>query len=82
MSNLGLRQAMAQRGIGWSRPPVGDRYVLEQMRADGHALGGEQSGHVVLVDHATTGDGILTGLHLLARVAADRRARSPTWRRS
>jgi phosphoglucosamine mutase len=49
---------------------VGDRYVLEAMRAGGHVLGGEQSGHVILLDHATTCDGVLTGLHLLARMAA------------
>jgi phosphoglucosamine mutase len=49
---------------------VGDRYVLERMLADGIVLGGEQSGHVVLLEHATTGDGILTGLQLLSRVAA------------
>jgi phosphoglucosamine mutase len=69
MSNLGLRRALAAQGIGLVETPVGDRYVLERMQADGLALGGEQSGHVVLADHAPTGDGILTGLHLLARVA-------------
>ena len=51
---------------------VGDRYVLEAMRAGGFVLGGEQTGHVILAEHATTGDGVLTALHLLARVAADR----------
>jgi phosphoglucosamine mutase len=69
MSNLGFRQALAARGIGVAETAVGDRYVLERMRADGLSLGGEQSGHVILLDHATTGDGILTGLHLLARLA-------------
>jgi phosphoglucosamine mutase len=49
---------------------VGDRYVLEEMRAGGYSIGGEQSGHVVLADHATTGDGVLTGLHLMAQLAA------------
>ncbi len=48
---------------------MGDRYVLEEMRSGGYSLGGEQSGHVVMLDHSTTGDGVLTGLHLLARMA-------------
>ena len=74
MSNLGLRHALAAHGIDLAETPVGDRYVLERMRADGLALGGEQSGHVVLSDHAPSGDGILTGLHLLARVAATQRS--------
>jgi phosphoglucosamine mutase len=73
MSNLGFHHAMRARGIAVAETAVGDRYVLERMRADGLALGGEQSGHVVLAAHATTGDGILTGLHLLARVAETRR---------
>jgi phosphoglucosamine mutase len=53
---------------------VGDRYVLEAMRAGGYSLGGEQSGHVVMLEHATTGDGALTALHLLARMAATGRS--------
>ena len=69
MSNLGFHQALTERGIAVAQTAVGDRYVLERMRADGLSLGGEQSGHVILLDHATTGDGILTGLHLLSRVA-------------
>jgi phosphoglucosamine mutase len=69
MSNLGLLLAMQGEGIRTVQTAVGDRYVLEEMRRGGYSLGGEQSGHVVLLDHATTGDGILTGLHLLARVA-------------
>jgi phosphoglucosamine mutase len=69
MSNLGLRRALAAHGIALYETAVGDRYVLERMQAEGLALGGEQSGHVILADHAPTGDGILTGLHLLARVA-------------
>jgi phosphoglucosamine mutase len=68
MSNLGLERALRGSDIGLVRTPVGDRYVAERMRADGLVLGGEQSGHVVLLDHATTGDGILTALHLLAAV--------------
>jgi phosphoglucosamine mutase len=69
MSNLGLRLAMQREGIRTVQTAVGDRYVLEEMRRRGYSLGGEQSGHVVLLDHATTGDGILTALHLLSRVA-------------
>jgi phosphoglucosamine mutase len=74
MSNLGFHRAMREQGIAVAETPVGDRYVLERLRADGLSLGGEQSGHVILLDHATTGDGILTGLHLLARVAATGRS--------
>jgi phosphoglucosamine mutase len=69
MSNLGFKKAMAEHGIVVADTAVGDRYVLERMRTDGYRLGGEQSGHVILLDHATTGDGVLTGLHLLARMA-------------
>jgi phosphoglucosamine mutase len=70
MSNLGFKLAMQTAGIELVETGVGDRYVLEAMRAGGFALGGEQSGHVVMLDHATTGDGLLTALHLLARVKA------------
>jgi phosphoglucosamine mutase len=69
MSNLGLRLAMTAAGIRTIETAVGDRYVLEEMRAGGYALGGEQSGHVILAQHATTGDGVLTALQLAARVA-------------
>jgi phosphoglucosamine mutase len=69
MSNLGLRLAMRDTGITTVDTAVGDRYVLEAMRAGGYTLGGEQSGHIILAAHATTGDGILTGLQLAARVA-------------
>ncbi|SDY76253.1 phosphoglucosamine mutase [Micromonospora pattaloongensis] len=69
MSNLGLRLAMSKAGIRLLETKVGDRYVLEELRASGLALGGEQSGHVVMPAHATTGDGVLTGLHLMARMA-------------
>jgi phosphoglucosamine mutase len=68
MSNLGLLQAMEREGIHVLQTAVGDRYVLEEMRAGGYSLGGEQSGHVILLDHGTTGDGTLTGLMLAARV--------------
>ncbi|OLB80931.1 MAG: phosphoglucosamine mutase [Actinobacteria bacterium 13_2_20CM_2_71_6] len=70
MSNLGLKLAMRAHGIRLVETRVGDRYVLEALRAGPYALGGEQSGHVVMPAHATTGDGILTGLTLLSRVAA------------
>jgi phosphoglucosamine mutase len=70
MSNLGLRIAMSQAGIRLVETKVGDRYVLEELRASGLALGGEQSGHVVMPAYATTGDGVLTGLHLMSRMAA------------
>lgn len=69
MSNLGLLLAMRREGVAMVQTAVGDRYVLEEMRRNGYCLGGEQSGHVVMLDHATTGDGVLTGLHLLARIA-------------
>jgi len=69
MSNLGFVQAMRAAGIGVRQTKVGDRYVLEEMRASGYSLGGEQSGHVIMSDHATTGDGILTALHVLERMA-------------
>lgn len=70
MSNEGFRIAMRDANITVSDVAVGDRYVLEAMRAGGLSLGGEQSGHVILLDHATTGDGVLTAVHLLSRVAA------------
>jgi phosphoglucosamine mutase len=69
MSNLGFRRAMQDAGISVVDTAVGDRYVLEAMRDGGYVLGGEQSGHVILLEHATTGDGVLTALHLLAVVA-------------
>ncbi|MFF3692371.1 phosphoglucosamine mutase [Streptomyces sp. NPDC002221] len=70
MSNLGFKIAMEGEGIELVQTGVGDRYVLESMKEHGYALGGEQSGHVIILDHATTGDGTLTGLMLAARVAA------------
>jgi phosphoglucosamine mutase len=69
MSNLGLRLAMQAAEIDLVETKVGDRYVLEAIREGGYTLGGEQSGHVIFSRHATTGDGILTGLRLLAEVA-------------
>ncbi|MGY0059383.1 phosphoglucosamine mutase [Streptomyces sp. LZ34] len=70
MSNLGFKLAMRREGVELVQTAVGDRYVLEEMKEHGYALGGEQSGHVIVLDHATTGDGTLTGLLLAARVAA------------
>ncbi|MEX0426713.1 phosphoglucosamine mutase [Nocardioides sp. DS6] len=70
MSNLGFLQAMQAAGIRVRQTSVGDRYVLEEMRAHGYAIGGEQSGHIILSDHATTGDGTLTALHVLQRMIA------------
>ena len=67
MSNLGLVLAMKEQGIKTVQTAVGDRYVLEEMRAKGYTLGGEQSGHVIASHHATTGDGVLTSL-LIARM--------------
>lgn len=69
MSNLGLRRAMAEHGIRLLETKVGDRYVLEELDAKELSLGGEQSGHIIFRDHATTGDGILTGLQLAAEMA-------------
>jgi phosphoglucosamine mutase len=73
MSNLGFVQALKRENVGVRQTKVGDRYVLEAMRTGGYSLGGEQSGHVIMSDHATTGDGILTALHVLSRMA-ERRA--------
>jgi phosphoglucosamine mutase len=70
MSNQGLRLAMRREGITLIETAVGDRYVLEALRSQGLSIGGEQSGHVVLPAHATTGDGILTAVALMARMAA------------
>ncbi|UWR89153.1 phosphoglucosamine mutase [Phaeobacter inhibens] len=75
MSNLGLERHLAARGIALERTAVGDRYVVERMREGGFNLGGEQSGHIVMTDYATTGDGLMAGLHFLAEmVRADKPA--------
>lgn len=74
MSNLGLHQALHARGIETVQTAVGDRYVVEMMRSQGYALGGEQSGHIVMLDHATTGDGLLAALRVLSLM---RRTRQP-----
>ncbi len=73
MSNLGLHRAMAERGITVKQTGVGDRYVLEEMNRGGYSLGGEQSGHVIMAKYATTGDGILTGLHIVAEMARQKK---------
>ncbi len=65
MSNLGLYQAFQKKGILYEKTAVGDKYVFENMRANGHSIGGEQSGHIIFSKHATTGDGILTSLKLM-----------------
>ena len=74
MSNLGFVNAMREAGIGVRQTKVGDRYVLEAMNISGYSLGGEQSGHVIMSDHATTGDGILTALSVLERMATTGRS--------
>jgi phosphoglucosamine mutase len=66
MSNLGLERALARKSVGLVRTAVGDRYVVEAMRSGGYNLGGEQSGHIVMLDHNTTGDGLITALQVLA----------------
>ena len=68
MSNLGLERHLAAQGLGLVRTAVGDRYVLEKMRASGYNLGGEQSGHIILSDYATTGDGLVAALQVLAEL--------------
>jgi phosphoglucosamine mutase len=69
MSNLGLERFLTGRGLRLERAPVGDRYVVEAMRRGGWNLGGEQSGHIVMTDYATTGDGLIAGLQFLAEMA-------------
>jgi len=72
MSNLGFLQAMARESVMVEQTAVGDRYVLEAMKAGAYTLGGEQSGHVIMTDHATTGDGVLTAMRVSERMAATR----------
>src|SRR5205814_8482461 len=67
-SNLGLERRLAKQGIGLHRTAVGDRYVVEKMRSLGCNLGGEQSGHIILSDYATTGDGLIAALQVLAAI--------------
>jgi phosphoglucosamine mutase len=68
MSNLGLERYLGEQGIGLHRTAVGDRYVVEKMRATGCNVGGEQSGHIILSDYATTGDGLIAALQVMARI--------------
>ena len=74
MSNLGLEKTLTTAGIKLLRTQVGDRYVVEKMRAEGYNFGGEQSGHLIFMDHNTTGDGILSALQLLAVIVAEGRS--------
>ncbi len=76
MSNLGLERFLNSLGVGLHRTPVGDRHVIEAMRRLGCNLGGEQSGHIILADHATTGDGLIAALQVLAVLVADGRPAS------
>jgi phosphoglucosamine mutase len=80
MSNLGLERYLTKRGIELIRTQVGDRYVVERMREGGYILGGEQSGHIILGHHATTGDGIIAGLQVLAALVRSGRPASETLR--
>jgi phosphoglucosamine mutase len=80
MSNLGLEQRLARDKIGLKRTAVGDRYVLEEMRASGCNVGGEQSGHIILTDHATTGDGLVAGLQVLAALVEEQKLASEVLR--
>lgn len=73
MSNFGLELAMAKAGITLVRTPVGDRYLLERMLADGHNFGGEQSGHFIFLDHNTTGDGLISALQMLSLMKRTRK---------
>ena len=76
MSNLGLERKLKEHGLGLSRTQVGDRYVLEEMRRGGCNVGGEQSGHIILADHSTTGDGLVAGLQVLAALVEEKRPAS------
>ncbi len=81
MSNLGLERHLDGLGLGLARTRVGDRYVVEHMREHGYNLGGEQSGHIVMGDHATTGDGLIAALQVLAFIAQEGRPASEVCRR-
>jgi len=76
MSNLGLERKLSEAGLQLHRTKVGDRYVLEEMRARGCNVGGEQSGHIILADHSTTGDGLVAGLQVLAALVEAKRSAS------
>jgi phosphoglucosamine mutase len=81
MSNLGLERFLRAQGLELIRTQVGDRYVVEHMRAEGHNLGGEQSGHIVMTDYTTTGDGLVTALQILAIVVTSGKPVSEVCRR-
>jgi phosphoglucosamine mutase len=80
MSNLGLERFLGTRKMALVRTQVGDRYVLERMRADGFNLGGEQSGHIIMTDHATTGDGLMAALQALSAMIKVGKPASETFR--
>jgi phosphoglucosamine mutase len=80
MSNLGLERYLAEQQIGLHRTVVGDRYVVEKMRSLGCNLGGEQSGHIILADYATTGDGLIAALQVLASIVETGRPASAVCR--
>ncbi len=80
MSNLGLERFIGARGLSLVRTQVGDRYVLERMRSGGFNLGGEQSGHIIMTDHATTGDGLMAALQALAALVRSGKPASQTFR--
>jgi len=80
MSNLGLERFLDGLGLALVRAPVGDRYVVERMRADGYNVGGEQSGHIILSDYATTGDGLIAALQVLAVLVQSNRSASEAGR--
>ena len=80
MSNLGLKRYLGDQGIGLHRAMVGDRYVVEKMRATGCNIGGEQSGHIILSDYATTGDGLIAALQVMARIVETEREASEVCR--
>ena len=82
MSNLGLEHALKKQGGKLVRCAVGDRYVVETMRKSGFNLGGEQSGHMIFLDHTTTGDGLVTALQLLAIVCTEERSLSELWKKT
>ena len=81
MSNLGLERFLAGRGLSLVRTPVGDRYVSEHMRQHGYNVGGEQSGHIILSDFTTTGDGLIAALQVLAVIRRENRPASEVCRR-
>ena len=79
MSNLGLNKYAEKEGLNFIQTKVGDRYVLEEMLKNGYNLGGEQSGHVILLDYNPTGDGILTSLMLIQAILESGKKASELW---